>query len=208
MAPKRRGAKAEPHWTKVHDWIVEEGCGLKPLPRLILVYLRRRMNLSGKCCPSHARIARDLGSSRRTVQGKLAELERKGFVKVTRRKKPNGAPDVSFYEVADSPPPSVPELDTSCKSSSCANAAPPPGEICTTPPPGGSAKSAPPPPSFQEKLKAGDDGAVLEEIGAEGWAEGTDGAAPGGPPADLQKRARKTRRDARKRKRGREAAAG
>ena len=55
------------------------------------MYLKDRSNVGDTCWPSVRRIAEALKLSRRTVQRALTDLERRGFLERTHRRRPNGS---------------------------------------------------------------------------------------------------------------------
>ena len=72
------------------------------LPRralLVYLYLEDRMDSEYKCWPSVRTIARDLNVSEDTVCRGIKDLKNKGFIRVFRRRRSNGANSSNMYEI-------------------------------------------------------------------------------------------------------------
>ena len=67
--------------------------------KAVYMYLKDHSNVGDTCWPSVRRIAEDLKLSRRTVQRALSDLERRGFLERTHRRRPNGSLTSSLYRI-------------------------------------------------------------------------------------------------------------
>ena len=99
-----------------HFWMDDEvldtyGSHLGPYGIAVYAYLARRSKLT-KAFPSHARIAKDIGTSRDTVIRALKRLQSANLVTIEARVSESGDPDTNLYILND-----LSQLHTPCSSS-------------------------------------------------------------------------------------------